>query len=299
MPVRPNFFIVGAPKCGTSSLYEYLRGHPEVFMPAKEPHYFSTDFYRPLRITEAEYFALFARGRHRPRVGEASAEYIYSPAACASIKAFEPAARIIIMLRNPVDMIYSAHAERIWNGREDLDFEAALAAEPARRRGLRLPSHPYPVEALFYREMGQYSRHVRRYLDTFGRRQVHIVIFDDLAADTAACFREVCDFLDVGAAFEPAFRVHNPYKQPRIRSLPRLLQTMTPVRGWLRQLAPVSVRAALSWGVRVLMDVNTRIPSRPQMRPELRRELQEWFLPDVEELSNLIGRDLSHWCRSG
>jgi hypothetical protein len=297
--VRPNFFIVGAPKCGTTSLYECLRGHPEVFMPpVKEPHYFSTDIYRPLRMDEAAYFALFAPGASRDRIGEASAEYLYSAGACASINALDPTARIIIMLRNPVDMIFSAHAERVWNGREDLDFEDALAAEDDRKRGLRLPPHAYPLEFLFYREMGQYSKHVERYLETFGRAQVHVPIFEDLEAHPTACFRAACTFLDVDPSFVPDFAVRNPYKQPRLRSLARILQAMTPARRVVRPLAPHAVRTAMRWGVRLLYTMNTKFPPRPPMRPSLRRELQEWFLPDVEKLSQLLGRDLTYWCRS-
>src|SRR5687767_1010670 len=103
---KPNFFIVGAPKCGTTSLYEYIRVHPEVFMPdRKEPAFFCSDFYKPRRMKEEEYLSLFREAGSAKWIGEASTWYLYSDKAREGIKAFCPDARIIIMLRNPVDMM--------------------------------------------------------------------------------------------------------------------------------------------------------------------------------------------------
>src|SRR6266545_5937438 len=130
---RPDFFIVGAPKCGTTALNDYLKDHPEIFISArKELHFFGSDlvFRGPRRITEQEYLSFFAPARHEKRLGEASVWYLYSQQAAAEIKAFSPAARIIIMLRNPVDMMYSLHSQRLYNGRETIsDFAKALATE--------------------------------------------------------------------------------------------------------------------------------------------------------------------------
>src|SRR5687767_7533385 len=140
---RPNFFIVGAPKCGTTSLYNYL----------KEPHYFCTDFYKPSGLTEDQYLELFAPAKSEKRIGEGSTWYIYSEEARKGIKAFDPDARIIIMLRDPVAMMYSLHAQRLWLARENIqDFEEALDAESDRKEGRRLPRYPFPVQLLFYRD---------------------------------------------------------------------------------------------------------------------------------------------------
>src|SRR6187551_2293912 len=150
---RPDLFIIGAPKSGTTSLYEYLEGHPEVFMsPVKEPGYFSGDVNREHRrrfsypADEAKYLALFADARDEKRLGEASTRYILSPAAAAQVKDFQPDARIVAILRNPVEMIHSLHGELVSTGDEDItDFAEALAADHDRAEGRRLPPGANPL----------------------------------------------------------------------------------------------------------------------------------------------------------
>ena len=139
--MKPNFFIVGAPKCGTSALYEYLGAHPEIFMsPYKEPHFFGSDLQQRWRPTKSQYFSCFAKARDEKRVGEASVHYLYSKCAAAEIKEFCPEARIIIMLRDPVEMLYSLHSQSIFSGNEVInDFEEALEAEADRKLGRRIP----------------------------------------------------------------------------------------------------------------------------------------------------------------
>ena len=129
--MRPNFFIVGAPKCGTTALHAYLDAHPEIFMSHyKEPRFFGSDLRQRRRPTKSQYFSCFARARNEKRVGEASVLYLYSKCAAAEIKEFCPEARIIIMLRDPVEMLHSKHSQSIFSGNEVInDFEEALEAE--------------------------------------------------------------------------------------------------------------------------------------------------------------------------
>ena len=151
---RPDTFVVGAFKSGTTALYEYLRAHPQIFMCVpKEPMYFGADLTpRYRRMTEQEYLALFADAQPGQRAGEASPWYLYSHSAPAEIAHFAPDARIIVMLRNPVDVMHAQHGQLVFNRREDItDFAAALEAEPARRRGERIPGDAIRPEALYYR----------------------------------------------------------------------------------------------------------------------------------------------------
>src|SRR5262249_18615363 len=159
--------------CGTTALYTYLGQHPDIFMAApKEPHFFGTDISSPgLVRDERQYLSLFAGARHEKRVGETSVFYLCSQRAAAEIHVFCPSARIIMMLRNPVEMMPSLHLRHLLVGVEPIgDFRAALAAEEERKRGLCLPARPYPLQTLWYREMARYTRQVRRYLDVFGWR---------------------------------------------------------------------------------------------------------------------------------
>ena len=289
---RPNFFIVGAPKCGTTSLYSYLKEHPEVFMPdKKEPHYFCTDFNKPPRLTEDQYLELFAPARSEKRIGEGSTWYIYSEEARRGIKAFDPEARIIIMLRNPVAMMYSLHAQRLWLARENIqDFEEALEAESDRKEGRRLPPYPFPIQLLFYRDCARYSTHISAYLDQFGADHVKVIIFEEFVRNTEDTYREICDFLGIDAQFRPEFAVHNSNKRLRSVRVRRFLRSerTKDVGRWF----PRRVRRSFKG---FLLDANTKRISRPPMSASLRERLEAEFQPEVEATSQVLGKDLSRW----
>ena len=175
-PRYPDFLIVGAPRCGTTFMYRYLNEHPQIYMsPTKEPQHFATDLDSGsyldsvsfLRDRDA-YKALFAGARADQLAGEASTWHLYSQEAAANIKVANPDARIIIMLRDPVEMLYSLHGRRLYGGSEDLrSFADALDAEADRRQGRRIPPRARNVQALLYRDVGRYSEQVKRYLDLF------------------------------------------------------------------------------------------------------------------------------------
>jgi hypothetical protein len=120
---KPDFFIVGAPRSGTSSMMNYLEEHPDIFMarpPGDEPHFFGTDLSAPWSIAdERSYLSLFDDAKDEIRAGEKSVSYLYSKRAAVEIKEFQPSAKIIIMLRNPVDVIYSIHGLRFYLGHEN------------------------------------------------------------------------------------------------------------------------------------------------------------------------------------
>jgi hypothetical protein len=292
----PDFFIVGAPKCGTTAMYRYLRQHSDVFMPArKELHFFGTDLSSPVYVRDKrEYLACFSEARGEKRLGEASVWYLYSRRAAREIKEFCPSACIIIMLRNPVDMLYAQHSQFLYNGNEDIeDFEAALDAEEDRKRGLRIPRSAHLVEGLFYRETAKYVQQVQRYLDVFEREDVHFIIFDDLQNNASGTYRKTLRFLRVDEDFQPDFDVVNPNRRVRSWALHSFLWRPPEIVVRLgRALMPRSQRG---WLVDAIKRLNTQHKPRPPMDPELRRHLKLEFAPEVERLSELLGRDLTHW----
>jgi hypothetical protein len=177
----PDFFIVGAPRSGTTFMFDYLGAHPQIYAATrKEPQFFATDLDSGSYLDSVtfvrdrdEYLALFAGARPDQLAGEGSTWYLYSKEAASNIHAANPDARIIAMLRHPVEMLYSLHGRRLFGGSEDLpDFADALAAEGDRRHGRRIPPRARNVKALFYREVGRYSEQVERYLKTFGPDRV-------------------------------------------------------------------------------------------------------------------------------
>ena len=301
MPKRPNFFIVGAPRCGTTAMYEYLRQHPEIFMPLrKEPHFFGSDLIITPKFFDytqnmKEYLGLFAAAQNEKRLGEASPIYLVSRVAAAEIKEFSADAKIIIMLRNPVDMMHSLHAHVVYEGGENIDdFESALDAEEDRKRGLRIPKGNGLADSLFYRHVAKYSEQVGRYFQVFGRENVHIIIYDDLRDDTAGVYRETLRFLGVNPDFQPPLNVI--YRNIRARSRvlrylwghrPVLLQRLLLGRGGT-SLLPFSPS-------NILKRIYGRTEARPPLAIDLRRRLQWEFKGEVEQLGNLLGRDLTHW----
>jgi hypothetical protein len=293
---RPDFFIVGAFKAGTTALYEYLRAHPQLFLSVpKEPMYFGQDLTpRYRRMTHDEYLALFKDARDDQHAGEASPWYLYSSSAAREIHDFEPAARAIIMLRNPVDVMYSQHSQLVFNQREDLtDFAQALAAEDDRLAGHRLPADAIRPEALYYRRSVQFAEQIQRYLDVMGRERVHYVVFDDLVADPRAVYRATLGFLGVDPTVEVDLTVYNPNKRPRSGAVQKLIfAPKGPMKRVFGRLRSVPVMHRLR---DALVSANSATAQRQKMDAQLRAQLTQEFAPQVAELGRLIGRDLSAW----
>ena len=295
MTRMPDFFIVGAPKCGTTAMYEYLRQHPEIFMPFhKEPLFFGSDLTRRYgAMSEHDYLRLFAGAAPGQRVGEASAWYLFSTRAASEIAAASPAARIIAMFRDPVDVMYAQHSQLLFSAQENIaDFRSALDAEEERAAGRRLPPGPIRRENLLYRRMVRFAEQLERYLEVFGRERVHVIIHDDLRADPVAEYRRVLAFLEVDPDFEPDFSPANENKRVRNRWLHRLVWN-PPL---LRPLIPFLRRYPLVHALRArLLSLNSRRVPRAPMDPELRSRLREELRPEVERLGRLMDRDLSAW----
>ena len=183
---KPNFFIVGAPKCGTTSLYEHLRQHPDVFMPYseeqywkhKEPYFFCKELiaWDGLRIqSEAEYLSLFEGAEGKKRVGEATSLYLFSKEAPQRIKTYSPEAKIIILLRDPVDMMISWHHDCVRWGHENVTgFEEAILIQKAREAGRQFPPGSGYPNCLLYTEMASFSKQINTYLEVFERDKVKI-----------------------------------------------------------------------------------------------------------------------------
>ena len=292
---RPDFLVVGAFKSGSTALYEGLRRHPQIFMPFhKEPLFFGDDLTRRYgRYTEAEYLHLFDPAKPTQIAGEASTWYLYSVSAAREIHDFNPATRIMVVLRNPVDVMYAEHNQLIYNVIEDIpDFAAALAAEPDRRAGRRIPPGPINVENLFYRHSVRFAEQLERYFDVFGRDGVHVMLYDDLRRDGATAVRGALEFLGVDPSLAAAPPRANESK--RVRS--PLMQRLIFAPRLLLPLAPFLRRFPLVRAVRTrLLDMNSETKPRAPMDPVLRRQLLDEFTPEIERLGRLIGRDLSAW----
>lgn len=294
---KPDFFIVGAPKCGTSSLQAYLAQHPEIHIPLgppREPHFFLPEI-RPNPMSEKEYLGLFDAGTGCRRAGEKSVWYLYAPAVAQRIFDFNPASGIIVMLRQPADMLYSLHAQLRYSMQEDIaDFHEAVEAEPDRREGRRIPPGCRWPALLWYRDVMCFSDQLERYFERFGREKVCVLIFDDFVRDPPGSYEQVLRFLGVEPSFRPEFVNHNPNKLVRSR---RLMYWRHNYPQWMRSLgrAVMPSQSLRNGLMSMLTGINTRRAPRPPLDPELRAKLRREFRPEVEKLARLLGRDLTPW----
>jgi hypothetical protein len=296
---KPDFFLVGAPKCGTTALAEWLRAHPEIgFSIPKEPHFFATDRPNLRQMTREEVYLEQAFAHCTPAqrlLGEGSTHYILSQEAVPNILAFNPQARFIAMVRDPIDLVRSMHHQNVYTFVEDEhDLERAWRLQAERAAGRRIPSRCRTPELLQYASVGTLGEHVDRLLRRAGRERVHVVVFDDLVRDPRAVYRAVLAFLGVEDDGRRAFPAAN---ERRIQSR------------WYRAIAgrvPTAVdRAVLAtrhrlglapFGLRRrLADATARAVRRAPLRPELHAELAALFRPDVERLAALLERDLAGW----
>jgi Sulfotransferase domain len=298
---RPDFFILGAPKCGTTALSEYLRHHPRVFVSQpKEPHYFCTDFdyyYAPGRRSEEHYLRLFAgAGEEHLAVGEASVWYLYSEVAARNIAAFDPGARAIVMVRNPVELVPSLHSQlRYMLDEDEPDPWEAWRLQEARAAGRRLPRRVRVPEFLRYGETARLGAQLRRVYEALPREQVKVLVFDDLRADTGAVYREALAFLGVPDDGRTEFPRVNENKVHRAGAVARLTQRppapLVSVARGVKRVAGVERLGVLERVRRT----NRQVARRRPIDPGFAAELREHFREDVAKLGALIGRDLSAW----
>jgi hypothetical protein len=305
---RPNLFIIGAPKAGTTSLYEYLRGHPDVYMSAvKEPAFFSPDV-PPQKIRFRydrdmnRYLELFAGATDERYVGEASTYYIYSRMAPKLIHDFDPEARVVAMLRNPVEMAWALHGQRATHGREPItDFEQALAADNQPDAG-GAERRQQVDKVGRYRDRARYAEQLEHWFEVFGRQGVHVIVFEDFVADTPGEFGRLLTWLGIDAAYRPqSFAVHNPSHTVR-RGIVRSAVNTPPGRWVTQRLLPRLIgferSTRLAQGVK-RSDVGRTTEKRKPIPDHVRRQLEADLLPDVNRLSAMLDRDMaSFWFRA-
>ncbi|MBW4575273.1 MAG: sulfotransferase domain-containing protein [Aphanothece sp. CMT-3BRIN-NPC111] len=292
---QPNFFIVGAAKAGTTSLWIYLQQHPDIYMSQrpKEPAFFC---YRFDRMQDFDtYLSLFADANGAKAVGEATTSYLASPESAAWIREVYPEAKIIIVLRNPVERAYSLYN---WMSREGKEwiatFEKALSAEKDRIGDEDFKANiPAWHTNYLYFYSGLYFAQVERYLENFPRDQVHIILFEDLKTNPVVATQQVYEFLGVDSSFIPEIEVHNKGQTPF--SVPAQYFIKQKLNKYLCKLR-IPSRLRLQ---RSALDINLFFGKLVEHRlnEATRRNLQEMYREDIQKTARLIGRDLGAWLK--
>jgi glycosyltransferase involved in cell wall biosynthesis len=296
--VAPNFFIIGAPKSGTTSLSEYLKDHPNVFFsPVKEPHFFDLDTSKRLKLKLGTYLSLFSQAdpNVHKAIGEGSTGYLFSKVAVSEILKFNPDSRFIVMLRNPVELVWSWHAEMYFEGVENVyDFEEAWKLEKERRNGKNIPKACWEPQKLFYSEWGKLGDQMERLFSVVPRDRVKVILFDDFAVDTKGVYEDVLSFLGVPSDGRNDFQTANENKAIRYPWLQQRLAVAANNFRLVRAVSGLKLNLGIGLSKKLLL-LNSKPSNRAPISPELRAELVGYFCGDVQKLSKLLNRDLSHW----
>jgi hypothetical protein len=310
----PNFFLVGAPKAATTSIFAYLGQHPQIYIsPIKEPCYFAGEV-RPENFGEEmlhrftgdqaalqvylagamepkeagfvvldwdDYQKLFAKVRDEKAIGEASVNYLWSATAAANIAARIPDARILMMLRDPADRAFSQYLHVRTGGFTRYSFRDEI------RYGLENQSKKLDQHNPFL-EFGCYYRQIKRYLDLFPRENIHIAFYEDFRRDPAQCMAGMLSFLGVDSSFAIDFaQRHNQPRVPRFRRAGYFLKRLG-IWHYGRRMLPARLAS-------LLRPLALEPRQSLVMSPEDRQYLVSYYREDIRSLAELLGRDLSAW----
>jgi len=291
----PSFLIIGAARSGTTSCYNYLQEHPDVYMsPVKEARFFTyegetVDFNGPAdrytinrnTVTDADRYAKLFAGRTTERVtGEASPIYLYDPRTASNIERHRPDCKLICILRNPIERAYSDFLNMVRHGWEPLrDFERALHEEEDRKRRNWGPFYHYASK-------GYYGEQIDRYIQRFSKDQLHVVRFEAFRQDPTAVMQGIYRFLDIDPDFQPSIeRKHNQSGLPKIE----LLHTLV-----THPVAEAAFRGPLRALRQNLRDLNTN-NVKPPMSSEVWTRMADMYDEDRRRLASLLGWDLTDW----
>ena len=294
---KPNFFIIGAPKCGTTALSEYLRSHPDIFFSnPKELHYFNTDFSLKQRRfhKESDYLEVFREAETFKAVGEGSVLYLYSKNAVPNILKFNPKAKFIIMVRNPLELAISSHAQSIKSGRENIkDFKAAWNMQEIRKMGEKIPKTCTDPQLLQYGERCKLGEQIEKVLSLVPKERVLIIFYDDFKANTVIVYRNVLKFLDLPNDGRSDFPVINKRRTSRSRFLSLAMKSACAIKKIFR------IKKSFPALNTVIQRLNTKYPNSlsqlKQLNQNFKKDLLSYFEKDIEKLQSITGRDLTSW----
>lgn len=314
--------IVGAPRCGTTTLARMLEAHPDVcFSRPKEPHFFALHDLRDLEteallgITDRDYLGRYFLhcGGGETMLVEGSVSYLYAPERMLPILKVWPNARFIIALRDPFQLLPSLHQRHVYQGDETVtDFARAWRLIPERAKGRKIPRSCLDPRLLRYDEAGRLGMHVQRFFEIVGRERCLTTFHEDLAADAEGAYRRVESFLGLPPADLPELQSHRSAKGFKIGWLQRLLKrppvvTRAVLAGEQYRVRVVSKPARPpSAAARLVMDTRKRLlrwneapAPRTRIPAELQEQIRQMLADDVALLSSLTGRSLDHWLGRG
>lgn len=278
----------------------YLGAHPNIFMSdPKEPCFFSDDFPGQRYVASMEeYMELFqpASSEHLA-AGEGSVWYLYSRNAIQNIHRFNSNAKIIAMLRNPVDLVYSLYGE-LYHLRYEVEdsFERAWRLQDKRREGEYIPRYCRDGNFLQYARIGKLGEQVERVLNVFPERQIKFIIFDDFISDTARVYTDVLEFLEIPPDNRSEFKPVLQSRRHRLHWVGAFFENQPPVLYRMKMKFKDFIGTDNLGILSLVRRLNTVTEKRKPLPEKFREELKSEFRSDVDKLSSIVQRDLNHWC---
>ena len=287
----PDFFIVGQTRSGTNSLQFQLEQHPDVFISNKTKPMFGIE--TELK-SEKDYLTQFVNIKQKI-IGERNTDYLYWKLSASKIKNFNPKAKIIMILRNPVDLIYSLYSAALSRGIDEniSDFKKALDAEEKRKiEQTENPNKYSPF--IFYRDVARYSEQVSRYIELFPRKNILAISFEKFIKNPSEIFIEICNFLEIDSNFKPVVTAKNQLKQVRSNALHSIANSAMNNSAQRKILKKVPKIQSL---YNFVNKTNNPIRER-EMDSDLRKKLIDEFRPDIDKLSKLLDLDFTYWYKT-
>jgi len=301
--MKPNLFIVGQPKSGTTALHQFLGQHPEIYMSSiKEPHFFCSDFhlesdraYGKQRFfdfrSESAYLQLFNKAKNVKIAGESSTNYLYSQVAAEKIHNFNPDAKIIIILREPAKYLYSLHSHYVkFTEENEPDFLTALSLESKRREEEEfLSSRVTSPSYLYYSQRIQYYQQVKRYCDRFDPKQIKVIIFEEFKSANETIFKEVLEFLEVDCSFSPEYAAVNVNKEVKFKSINSLINNPL-----VKSISKNILSQEFNEFVRdnIVEKFLWHQAPKVKMPAAIQAQLREQYRPEVVKISELLALNL-------
>ncbi|NBB81458.1 MAG: hypothetical protein GVY36_18795 [Verrucomicrobia bacterium] len=286
-----NFFIAGAPKCGSTSLFRALSTHPEIsFGRSKEPHAFVGSLQLRGSTSIEAFHELHDFDRDFKVFGDASIMHLYSPDAAQNIARYNPDAKILIMLREPADFIVSYHHEQVYNGVEDdLPLQQSWELCEDRRQGKQVPLRCPDQLLLDYAEIARFDVQVERFLGAFGKDQVRVGFLSDIQTSPEAFLEHLLDFLDVSRDPDLVLEKHasaKTYKNQFSRNLVRVLSHPSVLSTWkkLRSFVGISGRLRLLNRIKVSSTVSGK---KSAIDPQLKENIRNHYAASWDRLHAL------------
>ena len=288
---RPTFFIIGAPKCGTTSLHHYLSSHPQITMSIpKEPHFFSTDIKNGGIRNKEEYLGCFSHGDTKTvAIGESSTLYLYSKIAVQKIYDYDKKSKFIVMVRNPVEIAQSFHqvALKVF-GETETNFQKAWLLQENRKAGEKIPKGCMDRRLILYGNIAKIGQQIERFIPYILPENLHFIIYDDFKKFTKHEYIKVLKFLKVSKEVPTNFPLHN--KSQRIKS--ETVTKLTNYASFLKKKLSIKTRFNVA---NKIHKVNVTGQPLEKLPKNFLLKMEKYFEYDINLISQFVKKDLSKW----